>query len=248
MSESPTTSELPTTLDDATAQAQAAIQAALKAGYTRMQVELIFPELKAMPVAEKFLEAFGDWGAGLKVFFTDAGTAALAKRNWGDTPFQIGSLDVAGTRQTTLAEEQVSPDNTLLIFVSPTAVEVSPVEQISEIAGDRPIILLNPRLEDVAIVGIGYAGRQIRERFLDTIEPCYYLRPLDDNSALMRCYPSPWQVWYANDDGVYQLIAEESEKPDSERLEEIFASVLGDRQPKPGLLAGLQQFLRALGR
>lgn len=247
MSESPTDFELPTTLDDAIAQAQAATQAALKAGYTRMQVELVFPELKAMPVAEKFLEAFGDWGSGLKVFFTDAGTAALAKRDWGDAPFQIGSLDVAGSRQTTLAEEQVSPDDTLLIFVSPSSVEVSPVEQISQVANDRPIVLLNPRLEDVAIVGIGYAGRQIRERFLDTIEPCYYLRPLDDNSALMRCYPLPWQVWYATD-GVYQLIAEEPEKPDSERLDEIFASVLGDSQPKPSLFAGLQQFLRALGR
>jgi hypothetical protein len=245
MSELPTT--LPTTLEDAIAQAQIATQAALKAGYTRLQVELVFPELKAMPVAEQFLTTFKEWGAGLKVFFTDAGTAALAKRDWQDVPFQIGSLDVAGSRQTTSAEEQVGADDTLLLFVSPSSVEVGPVEQISQVAGDRPMILLNPRLEDVAIVGIGYAARQLRERFLDTIEPCYYLRPLDDNSALMRCYPSPWQVWYSID-GDYQLIAEEREKPDSERLDEIFASVMGDASPKPGLFNGLQQFLRALGR
>ncbi|NDJ18276.1 DUF1995 family protein [Myxacorys almedinensis] len=240
-------SELPITLDDAIAQAQTATQAALKAGYTRLQVELAFPELKPMPIAETFLTSFHEWGAGLKVFFTDAGTAALAKRDWGDVPFQIGSLDVAGSRQTTPAEAQVSPDDRLLIFVAPSAVEVNPVEQICEVAGDCPIILLNPRLEDVAIVGIGYAGRQLRQRFLETIEPCYYLRPLDDTSALLRCYPSPWQVWYATD-GVYHLIAEEDDRPDAERLDQIFASVLGDQMPKPNLFAGLQQFLRALGR
>ena len=81
--------QLPQTLDDAIAQAQTATQAAIAAGYTRLQVELLFPELKPLPVAEKFVPTFAELGAGLKVFFTDAGTAALAKRDWGDVPFQI---------------------------------------------------------------------------------------------------------------------------------------------------------------
>lgn len=237
---------LPDTLDDAIAQAQSATQAALAAGYTRLQVELVFPELKAMPIAEKFISIFRDRGEGLKLFFTDAGFAALAKRDWQEVPFKIRSLDVAGSRQTTPVEEQVEPDDEIYIFVAPSSVEVSPVEQICNVVGERPIILLNPRLEDVATIGIGYAGRQLRQRFLDTIEPCYYLRPLDDQSAILRCYPSPWQIWYAPD-GEYQLIAEEQERPDSERLDEIFAGVLG-QAAKPGLFAGFQQFLKALGR
>jgi hypothetical protein len=238
--------QLPHTLDDAIAQSQVATRAALNAGYTRLHVDFVFPELKPMPVAEKFLPMFTDLGSGLKVFFTDAGTAALARRNWGDASFKIGSLDVQGSRQTTTVEEQIEPEDQVYVFVSPTAVEVGPVEQICNAAGDRPIILLNPRLEDVAIIGIGYAGRQLRQRFLDTIEPCYYLRPLDDQSALMRCYPSPWQVWYEIDDD-YQLIAEEREKPDSEKLDEIFATALGQK-PRQSLFGGLQQFLRALGK
>ncbi len=238
--------ELPNNLDDAIAQAQIATQAAIEAGYTRLQVELVFPELKPMPVAEKFISVFRDRGAGLKLFFTDSGIAALAKRDWGEIPHQIRSLDVAGSRQTTPVEEQVDPDDELYIFVSPSSVEVSPVEQICSAVGERPVILLNPRLEDVATVGIGYAGRQLRQRFLDTIEPCYYLRPLDDQSAILRCYPSPWQIWYATD-GVYQLIAEEQDRPDSEKLDEIFAGALG-QGAKPGLFAGFQQFLKALGR
>ncbi len=234
---------LPNSLDDAIAQAQIATQAAIDAGYTRLQVDFVFPELKPMPIAQQFMTLFGE--KKLKVFFTDAGTAALAKREWSGTPYKIGSLDVAGSRQTTPVEEQVEPDDEVYLFVSPSAVEVGPVEQICNAAGDRPIILLNARLEDVAIVGIGYAARQLRTRFLDTIEPCYYLRPLDEQSALTRFYPSGWQVWYATD-GEYKIIAEEAERPDSERLDEIFTSVLG-QQPRQGFLTKLQQFLQALG-
>lgn len=239
--------ELPSTLDDAIAQAQTATQAAIAAGYTRLQIEILFPELKPMPIAEQFLPAFADWGRGLKVFFTDAGTAALAKRDWGEVPFQIRSLDVAGARQTTSVEEQVDADDELYIFVAPSAVEVAPVEQICNAAGGRPTILFNPRLEDVSTIGIGYAGRQLRQRFLDTIEACYYLRPLDDQSALLRCYPDPWQVW-SETEGVYRLVSEAREKPDSEEIGEILAASTGNQQSKRRLLPGLQQFFRALGR
>ena len=239
--------QLPQTLDDAIAQAQIATQAAIAAGYSRLQVELLFPELKPLPVAEKFVPAFAELGTGLKVFFTDAGTAALAKRDWGDVPFQIRSLDVAGSRQTTPIEDYIDPGDQVYLFIAPSSVEVGPVEQICNAVGDRPIVLVNPRLEDVATIGIGYAGRKLRDRFLSTIEPCYFLRSLDDQTALMRCYPSPWQVWLQTD-GVYQAIAEEREKPDSEKLDEIFATAMGAQAPKQNLFSSLQQFLRALGR
>jgi Domain of unknown function (DUF1995) len=239
--------ELPQTLDDAIGQAQQATKAAIAAGYQRLQVEFLFPELKVMPVANKFIPGFTEYGSGLKVFFTDAGLAALARRDWQDTTFSIRSLDVAGSRQTTTVEEQIDPQDQLYLFMSPTAVEVAPVEQICQAAEGRPVVLLNPRLEDVAIIGIGYAGRQIRERFLNTIEPCYYLRPLDDRSALLRCYPDPWQVWLEQD-GVYQLIAEEYQKPDTEKLDAIFAQTAGAKKLRQGLFSGLNQLFRALGR
>ena len=38
-------------------------------------------------------------------------------------------------------------------------------EALCNEAADRPVVLLNPQLEDVAVVGIGYAARQLRERF-----------------------------------------------------------------------------------
>ncbi len=239
--------EFPQTLEDAIVQAQSATQAAIAAGYTRLQIDLVLPELKPMPVAFQYLPMFSDVGEHLKVFFTDAGAAALAKRDWGATPHQICSLDVAGARQTTPVEELVSPDDRVFVFVAPSAVEVSPVEQVCIAAGDRPVVLLTPRLEDIGTVGIGYAARKIRERFLSTFEPCYYLRPFD-RAALLRCYPSPWQIWLEAD-SAYTLVAEELLKPSSERLDELLLQSGGTQAaPKRSFIEEMQRFLRALGQ
>jgi len=43
--------ELPKTLEQAIAQAREATKAAIADGYSLLQVELLFPELKPMPVA-----------------------------------------------------------------------------------------------------------------------------------------------------------------------------------------------------
>jgi Domain of unknown function (DUF1995) len=241
----------PTTLDEAIAQAQGATVAAIAAGYSRLQVDLQLPELKPLEPAQLFLPAFADYGSGLKIFFTDAGAAALARRAWADLlhpilPHQIKSIDVAGARQTSTVDELIDPDDQAFLFIAPSSVEVLVVEQVCKAAGDRPVIMFNPRLEDVGTVGIGYAARQLRERFLNTVEPCYYLRPLDQ-AALLRCYPAPWQVWLENPTG-YSLVGEELLRPNSERLDEILMQAMGNNPPKRSLMAQMQQFLRALGQ
>jgi len=239
--------DFPKTLDDAIAQAQSATQAAIAAGYTRLQIDLLLPELKSLPLAQQYLPAFADAGTGLKVFFTDAGAAALAKRDWGPVPCRMGSLDIAGARQTTAAEVLVEPEDQAFLFVSPSAVEVFLVEQVCNLAGERPVVMFMPRLEDVGTVGIGYTARKIRERFLNQFEPCYYLRPLDQ-SAVLRCYPSPWQVWLEESE-TYQVIAEELLKPDSEKLDAILSGAsVTQPVPKRSLVAEMQRFLRALGQ
>ncbi|EKQ69145.1 protein of unknown function (DUF1995) [Leptolyngbyaceae cyanobacterium JSC-12] len=239
--------DFPGTLDDAIAQARTATQAALEAGYSRLQVEIAIPELKPMQPAYQYLSVFEEYGSHLKVFFTDAGAAALARREWAGSPYNIQSIDIQGTRQTTPVEQLVLSEDRVFVFVAPSAVEVGVVEQIANAAGDRPVILFNPRMEDVSVVGIGYAARKLRERFLNTIEPCYYLKPLE-GSALIRCYPSLWQVWAETSEG-YTLIAEETQKPTLERLDEIFAQVMGVKPtPAQEMFAGLQRILRAIGR
>ena len=236
--------ELPKTLEDAVLQAQQATNAAIADGYTRLQVELLFPELKLMPVALQFIPALEPLSQ-LKVFFPDAGAAALARRDWGDVPFKI--LDV-GTGKLPV-QQQIQPEDQAFLFIEPTSVEVAQLEKLCDEAGSRPVVILNPRLENVAIVGIGYAGRQLRTRFLNNLEPCYHLRPLD-GAALFRCYPSSWQVWLETGND-YQLIAERPKKPDGEELDNILpgSPTQSTSQPKKsGLFTNLQRFLRTLSR
>ncbi|MCC5648295.1 DUF1995 family protein [Nostoc sp. XA013] len=241
-------SELPNSLEDAIAQSRVAVQAALADGCTRIQVEFLFPELKFMPVAEQFLPLFAEYGSRLKIFFADAGAAALARRDWTDAPFQI--LDI-GTGRAASLETKIQPEDEIFLFIAPTSVEVPQVEKLCEIIGDRPLVLLNPRLEDAGTVGIGYTARKIRDRFISTIESVYYLRPIDDETALCRCYPGQWEVWQEIG-GEYQRIAELPKRPSGDELDLILLKgqpqTTTDAAPvrKPNVFKSLQRFLKAL--
>ncbi|MEH2220822.1 MAG: DUF1995 family protein [Nostoc sp.] len=241
-------SELPNSLEDAIAQSRVAVQAALADGCTRLQVEFLFPELKFMPVAEQFVPVFTDYDSRLKIFFADAGAAALARRNWADAPFQI--LDI-GTGRAASLQTKIQPEDEIFLFVAPTSVEVPQLEKLCEVIGDRPVVFLNPRLEDSGTVGIGYAARQTRLRFTNTIESCYYLRPIDEQSALSRSYPGQWEVWLETD-GEYQRIAELPTKPSGDDLDQILLKgqpqTTTDATParKPSVFKSLQRFLKAL--
>ncbi len=246
--------QLPTSIEKAIEQAKGATTAAINDGHKLLQIELVFPEiaLQAQSIAREFIPILEEIDTPLKVLFPDAGSAALAKRDWGETSCRITDI---GTSRSPV-ENRIEPDDQQFLVVSPSAVEVAQVEQLSHIAGDRPVILLNPRLEDVATIGIGYAARQLRERFISKIESCYYLQPLD-GAALYRCYPSVWEVWLEGDDG-YQCIASEPTKPVGDTLDRILiqaslgtdvsASSPQQQSRQKGLLAGLQNFLNALSR
>lgn len=245
--------QLPKDLDEAVAQARESTQAALKDGKTRIMVELVFPELKQMAIAWDFLPVLTSlYGSGLKVFFPDTGAAALARRDWKLAEFKIQDL---GNGRTPL-EPKIDPEDEAFLLIEPSAVEVLIVEELCQLAGDRPCILFNPKLEDVSIVGIGYAARQLRDRFISTLEAYYYLRPMDD-FALLRAYPNQWQVWQLIGED-YQIIAESPQKPVGEVLDQIMMG--SENQPSdnpdappqksggksPGIMANLQRFLRAL--
>ena len=241
-------SNLPKSLEEAIQQAKLATEAALDDGYRRLQVELVFPEiaLQAQALAQEFTPLFAEYGAGLKVIFPDAGAAALARRDWGEITFSIS--DLGSSRRP--IETKISEADRAFLVVCPSAVEVSQVEKLCNLAGDRPVVLLIPQLEDVAIVGIGYAARQLRDRFISTLVSCYYIRPLD-GGLLLRSHPSPWQVWLEKGDD-YELIAEEAQKPMGEYLERLIRqATMGEEETKPkqpGILTNLQRFLKALSQ
>jgi hypothetical protein len=239
--------ELPKTLEDAIAQSTEAVKSALADGVTRIQVELFFPELKFMTVAEQFLPQFTEYESRLKVFFADAGAAALARRDWKDAGFQISDI---GTGRAASLAAKIQPEDEIFLFIAPTSVEVPQLEKLCELIGERPVIMLTPRLEDSSIVGIGYTARETRRRFISTIESCYYIRPVDDQSALFRCYPGLWEIWLETE-GEYQKITELPKKPSGDELDAI---LLGkgenttDSTPakKSSVFKSLQRFIKAL--
>jgi hypothetical protein len=233
--------DLPDTLEQAITQARAATQAAIAAGYSRLQIDLLFPELKPMPVAQKLLMdvPLDTWlPTPCKVFFADAGAGALARRDWQGAEFAIFGFGEL--------KAQIQEDDRAFVLIAPSPVDVETVQSLAAQAGDRPFVMFNAQLEDSGIIGIGYAGRKLREQFLNTFEPCYYLRPLDQ-AALIRCYPSPWQVWLEKD-GSYQLIAEEQLKPVGENLDRTLMQATASPRRRGGFLTELQRLMRALTR
>jgi hypothetical protein len=242
----------PKSLEEAVAQAKKATKSAIADGYTRIQIELIIPEiaLQAQALAREFASIFSESGSGLKVIFPDTGAAALARRDWGDVPFQVTDL---GGRFTPI-DTKITEDDQVFLLVSPSSVEVNQVEKLCNLAGDRPVVLLIPQLEDISIVGIGYAARQMRERFINTLYSCYYLRPLEE-AAVFRCHPSAWQIWLEKEED-YEFATEVSSKPIGEDLDRLLLKLTQGEQDdsktpqsnKRGIFSNLQRFLKALSQ
>ena len=201
---------IPTDLSTATEQAKAATQAALDAGVQTLQVDMVIPELKHQPIAKQFLEIFE--GRQFKVLFPDAGAAALARRDWENPDFVIRGIGEI--------VNLIEPDDEMYLVVNPSSVEVEKVESLCNQALDRPVVLLNPKLEDVAVVGIGYAARQLRDRFLSQIETCYYIRPIDQG-VVYRCYPGPWQIWKETAPDEYEWLQDFSSRPSGEDIDRL---------------------------
>jgi hypothetical protein len=244
-----TSTGVPRSLEAAIEQARIATRAAIEAGVPRILVEIAIPELKIMPVAQQFYPLFEEMGLQFKLYFPDAGAAALAKRDWGNPDFSIRGINEAKGR--------IADDDEAFLIIEPSSVEVNDVEAFCNDAVGKFVVMLNPKLEDIATIGIGYAGRQLRERFLSTLESCYYLQPLE-GATILRAYPGAWQVWGETEDDSYELMAEFPQKPSGETLAKLFApeaepgsdaTTSGKVRPKKaGFFSELQNFLRALSQ
>lgn len=237
---------VPRSIEAAVEQAQEATRAAIQAGVPRILIELNVPELKALPIARQFYPVLEEMGLQFKLYFPDAGAAALARRDWEEPGFSIRGINEIKGR--------IAPEDDVCLIVEPSSVEVGEVEALCNEATGKYVVMLNPKLEDIATIGIGYAGRQLRERFLNTLESCYYLQPLA-GATLLRSYPGPWQVWGEAGDDDYELLGEFSSKPSGEAIANLFTSDASDddganpsanRPKKGGLFAELGQFIRAL--
>lgn len=242
----------PKDLQEAINQAKEATKRAIADGYRRVQIEFVIPEiaLQAQFLALEFANLFTEYGSGIKVMFPDTGAAMLAKRNWKEVPFRVTDM---GSRFTPV-ETQIDESDEIFILACPSSVEVERVEKLCNLAGDRPVVLLIPQLEDVAVVGIGLAARQLRDRFISTLYSCYYIRPLD-GAYLLRSHPSDWQIWLEKDEE-HSLATEVPNKPMGEDLERLLLQLttpeteeeVTSQRKKSGIFGNLQKFLKALSQ
>jgi len=221
----------PDSIEVAVTQSIASCLSAIDRGITRLLVDLRFPELRQLPVAHGFAQAlsqrYGDRWQGI---FADAGSAALAQRDWTDITVPLRGVN-EGRRV-------MGDDKEVFLVVAPTSVELDQVEKLLQLAHDRPFILLNPRLENME-VGIGLAARRMRERFLHTFEIVYYLQPLEQG-FIWRSYPQLWQVWLED-----ECIKELPTKPSGEDLNRLIAQRTGKNN---SFFDQLQRLLNALNR
>ncbi|MBW4698786.1 MAG: DUF1995 family protein [Aphanocapsa lilacina HA4352-LM1] len=224
-------SELPRTLDETLDQCRQALAAALAGGKTRAQIDIKVPGLDVLVLVPGLAPVLGE--SGWAAAFADPGAAALARRRLGAVGYELRGLSELKLR---------GGERSAVLAVEPSAIEVETVELIAARTEGRPFILLNSRLQEAGVVGIGLAGRQLRDRFLSTFEMAYAVQPFEGGS-LYRAYPGPWQLWRETREGDYTKVGEFETRPLGEDIDRAL-------YPKKGeaLLDGLRRFLRALGR
>lgn len=222
-------SELPRTLDETLDQCNQALSAAIEAGKRRLQIEIKVPGVEMLTLVRALASSLGpDWVA----VFPDPGAAALARRELAGVEY-----DLRGISELRSSIERYSA----FVLIETSIVEVEAVEALAQRAAGKPFILLNSRLQESGVVGIGLTGRQLRDRFLSTIETIYAIQPIE-SGATYRAYPGPWQLWREEKDGDYTLLSELAGRPTGEDIDKAFS-------PKgEGLLDGLRRFLRVLGQ
>ena len=195
-----------------------------------------------------------DEDENLCLFFPDAGAAALARREWKlDDPDE--ALVPPNVRLAAFPRDKLEAGDAAVFALCPRAPEADACERLVEACADtmRPVALLNPELVDMGTTGYGMAGRMFKERLLDKLAPCYYLRTLDWG-ALARTYPKRFTVWQedADEDDGYRFLRNFDNQPNSEQLEDLYFECNpaegGGDDPVAGLFDGLGKFIEAFGK
>ena len=96
----------------------------------------------------------------VQLLFGDEGTAAYARKNWGDSlppRTQCGSMPRAS----------VEEGAEVLMLVTPQATEVAAVQRLMRQVDERSpgtiVLLINPKLVDMQSTGYGLVGRELRD-------------------------------------------------------------------------------------
>ena len=170
-------------------------------------------------------------GPKIRIYFPDEGSAALARRDWllSGGPDQAAVPDCVVFSSCGGVQLQQTSDDMIVMFFCPRASEAAYVEQVlyktEEERGDdlALTIFVNPILVDMGVTGFGMAGRMLRERLIDPLQPAYYLRTLSWG-ALTRVWPRQFTVWQEDSDQEdgYRLIRSMDRLPSNPEVEDIY--------------------------
>ena len=202
-------------------------------------------------------------GPKVRIYFPDEGSAALARRDWGlNDPNPEKNLVPPCVEFSSCGGVQMQDisDDMLIFFFCPRASEAESVEEIlykHETEGADKLLLsvfVNPLLVDMGVTGFGMAGRMLRERLIDPLQPTYYLRTLQWG-ALTRVWPRQFTVWQEdeNESDGYRMIKSMDRLPSNPEVEDIYDIENGmmndpEKQKGFGLLDSLGDFVNGMTR
>lgn len=232
---------IPSSFQDACSQASGALTAALAAGKRRIFVEFdtrngdeTYTSLTtSLPTARVLLQTFDEQSQGVFVLFPDAGSAALAKRDWGDGVDSRHTL--IGIERYEYELEQLKEDadadagdssgtgGRVTMLVAPRASEVDALTNvIGDASGDDVLVVVNPDLVNMGVTGLSLTARRLRTDVIDTFDSVYYLRTFNWG-VLLRCYPGEWTVWVddAKETSGFRQVTALPSRPSTDELEEI---------------------------
>lgn len=244
---------IPSSFEAACEQACEAMRAALTAGQRRLFVELdttngdaTYTTLKTtVPTVRALLEVFENFGP-VQLVFPDAGAAALAKRDWKDSPGSDPS------KQVIVGMEQYIPqeDDAAIVIIVPRASEVGRLATLVEEAGNTPVVMVNPDLIDMGVTGLSLNARRLRSKVIDLFDNVYYLKVFPWG-VLYRRYPEPWTVWVDDEkqSSGFRCITTFPEKPSTDEIQDLLdeESKKSGSSDSPGPIAkafnGFRRFL-----
>ena len=227
---------LPADLSAAEEQTRAALAAALAAqAGGRWSIDWRFEGLRLLPPVLRLLRHLLDQGLPVTLLFSDAGGAALARRDAQDLAEVV--LDFRQLQQ----RQQQQPSEGVLLVMSPTAADYEDFEALCQ-AHRGAVVMVNGRLEDAA-VGIGSVARERRRGFVATWQSAYWLQPLNGGALRQSC-PGPWEIYRDDPDG-HRLIETVEQKPDNETIAAALSGdggsgVAGTLRAMDALLEGLR--------
>ncbi|XP_019198021.1 PREDICTED: adenylate kinase 5, chloroplastic isoform X1 [Ipomoea nil] len=257
-----------------------AIQRAVNNGKTRLKVEINIPELNPemdvyrigtlMELVRVLALSFADDGKRIKVCVQGSmGEGALAGMplqlagsrtileymDWGDDG-ALGTFVKIGS----IGAKEVEEQDDMFILVAPqNAVGnciIGDLKAMTDAAGSRPVILINPKLKDVpGSSGIMQTmGRQERLEYAASFEICYLFRLLyyagtqyPIMAALRMCYPYPYELYKRVDEAAgkekYVLLTTFEERPSGDEINNAFEGKPRSQEKKPlgiwGFLSGI---------